>query len=184
MFIRNCPSVFHSCIILHSHQQHLKVSAATHLHQHKVIHSPTVIGSELDMWPRQDQSESLGEFDVCKLGKDLIFFDMNELSKKYGLGVVNLVSFVFIIPAIWLGLNWYLTVGFLFLLFCLFRATSAAYGGSQARELIGATAASLHRSHSNAISELHLQPASQLTAPSDPQPTERGQELNPQPHGS
>ena len=168
MFIRNCPSVFHSCIILHSHQQHLKVSAATHLHQHKVIHSPTVIGSELDMWPRQDQSESLGEFDVCKLGKDLIFFDMNELSKKYGLGVVNLVSFVFIIPAIWLGLNWYLTVGFLFLLFCLFRATSAAYGGFQARGPIRAVATGLCQSHRHARSKPHLWPTPQLTATPDP----------------
>ena len=34
--------------------------------------------------------------------------------------------------------------------FCLFRATPAAYGGSQARGLIGATASGLCQSHSNA----------------------------------
>ena len=43
-----------------------------------------------------------------------------------------------------------------------------AYGGSQARGPIGATAASLHHSHSNAGSEAHLQPIPQLTAMPDP----------------
>ena len=46
-----------------------------------------------------------------------------------------------------------------FLFFCLFvfsRASPLAYGGSQARGLIGAEAASLHQSHSNSGSELHL----------------------------
>ena len=38
----------------------------------------------------------------------------------------------------------------------LFSATPAAYGGSQARGPIGATAACLHHSHSNARSEPHL----------------------------
>ena len=52
-----------------------------------------------------------------------------------------------------------------FLSFCLFRA---AHGGSQARGLIRATAASLCHSHSNAGSELHLQPTPQLTAMLDP----------------
>jgi len=41
-----------------------------------------------------------------------------------------------------------------FFFFCLFsRATPTAYGGSQARGLIGAVATSLHHSHSNAGSE-------------------------------
>ena len=56
----------------------------------------------------------------------------------------------------------------LFFFFCLFRATSAAYGGSQARGIIGATAAGLHHSHSNARSEPHLQPTPQLMAMPDP----------------
>ena len=42
---------------------------------------------------------------------------------------------------------------------CLFRAAPAAYGGSQARDRIGAVAASLHHGHSNAdpsrICDLH-----------------------------
>ena len=45
---------------------------------------------------------------------------------------------------------------FFFFFFCLFAiswATPAAYGGSQARGLIGAVAVSLHRSHSNVGSE-------------------------------
>ena len=41
-------------------------------------------------------------------------------------------------------------------IFLLFRAAPAAYGGSQARGLFGATAASLCHRHSNARSELHL----------------------------
>ena len=40
----------------------------------------------------------------------------------------------------------------------LFRAISVAYGGSQARNIIGATVAGLHHSHSNVRSEQNLQP--------------------------
>jgi len=48
---------------------------------------------------------------------------------------------------------------FVFLLLfsiCLLRAVPAAYGSSQARGRIGATAAGLHHSHSNVGSELQL----------------------------
>ena len=51
---------------------------------------------------------------------------------------------------------------------CLFRAAPAAYGGSQARDLIQAIAAGLHHSHSNARSELLLRPTTQLRATLDP----------------
>ena len=50
-------------------------------------------------------------------------------------------------------------------LFCLFAiswAAPMAYGGSQARGLIGAVAASLHHSHSNARVEPPLQSTLQL----------------------
>ena len=40
----------------------------------------------------------------------------------------------------------------------LFRAIPAAYVSSQAGGQIGAAAASLHQSHGNAGSELHMQP--------------------------
>jgi len=73
---------------------------------------------------------------------------------------------------------------FFLCLFAFSRAAPVAYGGSQARGLIGAVAASLHQSHSNLGSELHLQPTPQLTATPDPQPTDRGQGSNPQPHRS
>ena len=58
----------------------------------------------------------------------------------------------------------------LLLFFCLLGLhLTEAYGGSQARGPIGATAARLHHSHSNAGSELHLRAAPQLTAtPPDP----------------
>ena len=49
-----------------------------------------------------------------------------------------------------------------------FRAVSVAYGGSQARALIGATAAGLHHSHSNEGYESCLRPIPQLTAMLDP----------------
>ena len=54
---------------------------------------------------------------------------------------------------------------FIYLFIYLFvRAASTAYGGSQARGLIGAPVAVLHHSHSHAVSEPHLQPAPRLTA--------------------
>ena len=73
---------------------------------------------------------------------------------------------------------------FFFGFFVFSRAEPVTYGGSQARGLVGAVAAGLHHSHSNARSELHLQPTPQLRTTLDPQPTEQGQGLNRQPHGS
>ena len=52
--------------------------------------------------------------------------------------------------------------------FCLFGAAPMAYGGSQARSLIGATAANLHHSHSNVGPKPCLQPTLQLTATLNP----------------
>ena len=55
-------------------------------------------------------------------------------------------------------------------LFCLFAiswAAPMAYGGSQARGLIGAVAASLLQSHRNTRSEPRLQPTPQLMATPD-----------------
>ena len=54
----------------------------------------------------------------------------------------------------------------LFFFFCLFRAKPKAYGGSQARGLIEAIAASLY--HSNAGSKPHLRPTPHLRATLDP----------------
>ena len=55
-----------------------------------------------------------------------------------------------------------------FIVVAISWAAPAAYGGSQARGRIGAVAASLRQSHSNAGSELRLQPTPQLTATPDP----------------
>ena len=59
-----------------------------------------------------------------------------------------------------------------FLFFCFlfiyFRAAPVAYGSSQARGVIGAAAAGLRQSHSNARSQLCLRPTPQLTAMLDP----------------
>ena len=53
-------------------------------------------------------------------------------------------------------------------LFFFFRATPEVYGDSQARGPIGATAASLRYSHSNAGSEPRLRPTPQVMATPDP----------------
>ena len=50
----------------------------------------------------------------------------------------------------------YYTMFFFFFVFSLFRAAPMAYGVSQARGPIGATATGLCHSHSNAESEPHL----------------------------
>ena len=64
-----------------------------------------------------------------------------------------------------------------------FRAIPTAYGGSQARGQIRDLAAGLHHSHGNSRSEPHLQSTPRLMAMQDPEPTERGQGSNLQPHG-
>ena len=57
---------------------------------------------------------------------------------------------------------------FIYCLFAISWAAPAAYGGSQARGLIGAVATGLHLSHSNARSEPRLQPTPQVTETPDP----------------
>ena len=81
-------------------------------------------------------------------------------------------------------LLFYFKKNFFFGLFAFSRAAPAAYGGSQARGRIGAVAAGLPQSHSNARSEPRLRPTPQLPATPDPEPTEQGQGWNLQPHGS
>ena len=56
----------------------------------------------------------------------------------------------------------------LFFFSCFFRVAPVSCGVSQARGRIGATAASLHQSHSNTRPKLHLRPTPQLTAMQDP----------------
>ena len=55
-----------------------------------------------------------------------------------------------------------------FIIIILFRATPMAYGGSEAKGLIGDVAAGLHHNHSNVGSETYLQPTPQLSAMRDP----------------
>ena len=69
--------------------------------------------------------------------------------------------------------NWYNIVNQLYFnlkkfFLCVSFYAPAAYGGSQARDLIGAVAASLPQSHGNAGSEPHLQPTPELMATPDP----------------
>ena len=69
---------------------------------------------------------------------------------------------------------------FVFVFLSFFRALPEAHGGSQARAQIGAVASGLH--HNDPRSEPLLRPKPQLMV--TPDPTERGQGLKPQPHGS
>ena len=59
-------------------------------------------------------------------------------------------------------------LNFFFCLFAISWAAPEAYGGSQARGLIGAAAAGLRQSHSNTGSQPSLRPTPQLTATLDP----------------
>ena len=51
---------------------------------------------------------------------------------------------------------YFLKFNFIYFIFCVFRAVPITYGGSQARGLVGATAAGLCHSQSNAGSKPHL----------------------------
>ena len=64
-------------------------------------------------------------------------------------------------------LGFFVLFCFVFCLFAISWAAPTAYGGSQARGPIGAVAAGLRQSHSNAGSEPRLQPTPQLTATPD-----------------
>ena len=80
-------------------------------------------------------------------------------------------------------LNFHYTPHIFFFFFWYFLgAAPAAYGGSQARSQIRATATGLHHSHSNTRPEPCPRPIPPPTAMPDPQPAERGQVSNPQPH--
>ena len=57
---------------------------------------------------------------------------------------------------------------YILIFFFFFMAAPKAYGGSQAKDRIGAVAAGLHHSHSNARSKLCMQLTSQLMATRDP----------------
>ena len=71
-------------------------------------------------------------------------------------------------------------------IFFLFMATCVAYGSSQARGWIRASAASLHHSHSNTSSprsQLHLQPTHGLWQHQIINPLIKARDLSPHPHG-
>ena len=66
-----------------------------------------------------------------------------------------------------LNLFWGFFFVFVFVFFAISWAAPAAYGGSQARGLIGTVATGLPQSHSNVGSEPRLWPTPQLTAMPD-----------------
>ena len=70
-------------------------------------------------------------------------------------------------PFLWAKEDFFYTMNLDEFFFAIFWAAPMAYGGSQARGLIRAVAASLHQSHRNSGSEPHLQPTPQLTVTLD-----------------
>ena len=68
---------------------------------------------------------------------------------------MSFILFSRIIPTV---LSLMLIFIFIYLFIVFSRATPVLYGGSQARSLMGAVAASLHHSYSNTRSELRLRP--------------------------
>ena len=66
------------------------------------------------------------------------------------------------------GSHKFVSYVFFFFFFLLFMSAPSAYGGSQARGLIRATAAGLRHSHSSTGSEPRLWPPPQLMATPDP----------------
>ena len=83
------------------------------------------------------------------------------------------------------ALQWELsnTTTIIYLFICFIRASPEAYGSSQTRGQIRATASSLHHSHSNAGFQPRLQPTPQFTATLDSQPTDWGKGLSLHPRG-
>ena len=86
----------------------------------------------------------------------------------YPTGTLSYLFFKSFLLSFFSFLSFFLFSFFLFFFFCFFRAAPEAYGSSQARGQIGATASGPRPSHSNPASEPHLKPTPQLTALPDP----------------
>ena len=82
---------------------------------------------------------------------------------------VALVVLIIRVVSYWFYVTKDLFYFYLFIYFlAVSRAAPVAYGGSQARDLIGAVATGLRQSQHNAGSKPRLQPTPQLTATPDP----------------
>ena len=99
--------------------------------------------------------------EVSRLGVELIF---NSLSKARDRTHILMDTSGVLNPLTYNRNSLRLIFFFFFVfLFAIPWATAEAYGGSQARGLIGATASGLHHSHSSSGSKLCLWPTPQLT---------------------
>ena len=98
-------------------------------------------------------------------------------------GIMKAFIFNSFISVLFLTSMYHFISMYTFFFLCLF-VFSTAYGGSQARGLIGAVATGLCQSHNNTGSEPCPQPTPQPTATPDPQPTQQDQGLKLKPHGS
>ena len=81
--------------------------------------------------------------------------------------MVGWTDFLGVITVSWIMGMLFKASSFILFYYYFFRATSAAYGNSQARCQIGMGAAGLHHSHSNVGSKPRLQITPQLTATPD-----------------
>ena len=121
-----------------------------------------------------------------KVGKDLIILHprwVTTMPSKVRCFIVLNDGFSFINYFLGFYVNDMTCAIFFFFFFFAFKAVLTAYESSQARNRIGAIAASLQHSHSNTGWKPSLWPTPQLMAMQDPWPTEQGQGPNPHPHG-
>ena len=101
--------------------------------------------------------------DICCLFFDNSYTDRHEVICHGGFDWISLMI------TCWAPFHVHVAIHIFFCLFLDFlKAAPTAYGGSQARGLIEAVAASLRQSHSNAGSKLCLRPTPQLMATPDP----------------
>ena len=93
---------------------------------------------------------------VSSQGSIAYFFSGQNNILLPGYTVVSL--FIHLLKGILVASKFWPSCSFFFFFLIIFRATSSAYGSSQARGLIGATAVCLCHSHNNTGSELCLRP--------------------------
>ena len=129
---------------------------------------------EQSRWRIESRSEKYEKDEMRRRMDARLCLDLDTMFKMLvfilrAMGIHSLKYFFFFEPGIF----------YCCCLFCHFLSRSHGIWGP-----IGTVTAGLHQSHINTGSEPRLRPTPQLMATPDPQPTEQGQGLNLQPHGT
>ena len=159
IILRSCQTVFKSsCIILRSHQQCMTVLISLHHREHWLLYIFFILVILMHVkWYLIVVLIyiSLMTNDIEHLFTFLLYIFFGEMLFQI---FCPLLIVLFIISFLSSFLSFLPSFPFLSFFLCLFRATSSAYGSSQARGQIGAAAAGLCHICSNSRSELHLRP--------------------------